>query len=293
MSDDAEPVAELLTERAAWLAQRGIAQWSKKDPARDTAATIAAGETWLLLDGARRPVGTITLSTRADHDFWSRSERSVPALYASKIATRIDCAGQGLGRLLLHAGFMYGRRRGLSILRWDVWRTNRQLQKYYRSLGASLLRVVVVPGRSSGALFEWRAMDRAVWAAGSPNLITIQAPEGELRQIDAITEHSAVRLGADAWDRLQSARPTHVHRTLDLKYAASGEPLAIGPVDAAPSILHHAGDTWRVGQTAMTGSVLDSLRPGLLYRITHAGSEPDCRVVLRGDLIRAAQIAST
>lgn len=291
-TNDAATVAELLTARAAWLARRGIAQWSKKDPARDTAVTIAAGETWLLLDEARRTVGTITLSTRADHDFWSRSERSVPALYTSKIATSLEHAGQGLGRLLLHAGFMYARRRGLCVLRWDVWRTNQNLQTYYQSLGARLLRVVEVPGRSSGALFEWRAMDRAVWAAGSPDLVTLQAPEGELRQIEAVTEHAAVRFGADAWDRLQSAEPTHVHRTLDLRYLASNEPIAVGPEDVAPLILHHAGDAWRVGQAVVTGSILDDLRRGLAYRIAHAGAEPTCRVALRGDLIQAAQIAS-
>ncbi|WP_165550267.1 GNAT family N-acetyltransferase [Kribbella speibonae] len=291
-SGDSPIVAELLTERAAWLARRGIAQWSKKDPARDTAATVGTGETWLLIDDTRRAVGTITLSTRADHDFWSRSERAAPALYASKIATRTDCTGQGLGRLLLHAGFMYARRRGLSVLRWDVWRTNEQLQTYYRSLGATLLRVVVVPGRSSGALFEWKAMDRAVWAAGSPHLVAVEAPEGELRQIDALTEQSVVRLGADERDRLQPSEANHVHRMLDLKYLASQEPLAVGPTDVAPSILYHAGDAWRVGQLVVIGSALGGLRPGLVYRIAHAGVEPSCRVALRGDLVQAPQGAS-
>jgi GNAT superfamily N-acetyltransferase len=290
-ADDVGDVAGLLTERAAWLARRGIAQWSKKDPARDTAATVAARETWVLLDDARRTVGTITLSTRADHDFWNRSERSTPALYASKIATRADYAGQGLGRLLLHAGFMYARRRGLSVLRWDVWRTNEQLQRYYRSLGASLLRVVVVPGRSSGALFEWKAMDRDVWAAGTPDLITVEAREGELQQIDALTEQTAARMGEDALDRLQPTRPSHVHHTLDLRSVASHMPLAVGPTEVAPSILHHAGDAWRVGPDVVTGSILDNLSPGLVYRIAHAGVEPDCRVMLRGDLSEAAQVA--
>jgi hypothetical protein len=168
-----------------------------------------------------------------------------------------------------------------------VWRTNEQLQTYYRSLGATLLRVVVVPGRSSGALFEWKAMDRAVWAAGSPHLVMVDAPEGELRQIDALTEQTVVRLGADARDRLQSTRANHVHRMLDLKYLASQEPLAVDPTDVAPSILYHAGDAWRVGQDVVAGAVLDSLHPGLIYRIAHAGVEPGCRVTLRGDLFQA------
>lgn len=284
-ADNADVVADLLTTRAAWLARRGIAQWSKKDPARDTATTIASGETWLLLDDTHRAVGTITLSTRADHDFWRRSERSVPALYASKIATRLDCAGKGLGQLLLHAGFMYARRRGLALLRWDVWRTNQHLQAYYQSLGARLLRIVDVPGRSSGALFEWGAVDRAVWEAGSLGRVTIKAPEGELRQIDALTVNAAVPLGAGNVDRLQPSQADHLHKTLSLRYYASHEPLTVSPTEITPSILFHAGDAWRIDGDVVTGEMLGDLQPGLIYRITHAGVGRNCHVALRGDLI--------
>lgn len=283
--DDQAVVAGLITDRAAWLARRGIPQWSEKDPARDTAANIASGETWLLLDDNRGPVGTITLSTRADHDFWRRSERSAPALYASKIATRVDCAGQGLGQLLLHAAFMYARGRGLAVLRWDVWRTNQNLQSYYQSLGARLLRVVDVPGRSSGALFEWRAMDRAVWAAGSRTRVTIAAAEGELRQIDALTVEAAMPLGARNWDCIQPAQADHHHETLDLRYLESNTAVLVRPTEVAPSILFHAGDAWRVDHDVVAGPVLDLLQPGLVYRITHAGTGTECRVALRGDLL--------
>jgi GNAT superfamily N-acetyltransferase len=286
-TDDQAVVERLITDRAAWLARRGIPQWSQKYPARDTSATVARGETWLLKDD-RGAVGTITLSTRADHDFWRRSERSVPALYASKIATRVDCAGQGLGRLLLHAGFMYARGRGLAILRWDVWRTNRSLQSYYQSLGARLLRVVDVPGRSSGALFEWRAMDRAVWAAGSPTRVTIVATEGELRQIDALTVDAALPFGAGAPDRVQPLQADHGHQTLDLRYLKSNQPLVVRPTEVAPSILFHAGDAWRVNHDVVIGRMLESLQPGLVYRIAHTGAGGQCRAALTGDLLRAS-----
>ncbi|MDX3003595.1 GNAT family N-acetyltransferase [Kribbella solani] len=287
-TDDIRTVTELIAERAAWLGRRGIAQWSKKDPNRDTAATIASGETWVLRDQGLRTIGTITLSTRADHDFWSRAERSIPAIYTSKIATRLDCAGLGHGQLLLHAAFMYARRRGLSVLRWDVWRTNQSLQAYYRSLGANLLRVVEVPGRSSGALFEWRAIDRAVWQSGAPERVTVEAPEGEICRISAATEHTFVRLGADRTDRLQSTRADHVHRTLELHSAVTEQPLLVGPTEASPSILFHAGDNWRVGQDPVAGPLLKHLQPGLVYRITHDSDSGSCHVSLRGDLIGTA-----
>jgi hypothetical protein len=43
---------------------------------------------------------------------------------------------------------------GRDIVRWDAWRTNPQLQDYYRSIGAQHLRTVDVADRWSGALFE-------------------------------------------------------------------------------------------------------------------------------------------
>jgi ribosomal protein S18 acetylase RimI-like enzyme len=251
--EDMIVVVELLTQRAEWLARRGIAQWSAKDPTRDTAATISAGETWLLRDESGRTIGTITLSTRADPDFWSRAERCQPALYPSKIATRIDCAGQGLGELLLHAGFMYARQRGLSMLRWDVWRTNRALQAYYRSLGAHLLRVVDVPRRFSGALFEWKAMDRTVWQAGSPSRVTIDVPLRRIGAIESAREDVPIRLGVDGWDPLQPTGQDHLHRTTGLWVEATGQPVVVMPNEVAPSILFHSGDHWRIGHKVVSG----------------------------------------
>jgi hypothetical protein len=42
----------------------------------------------------------------------------------------------------------------MTYLRWDVWRTNVQLQAYYQSLGATLVRTVEAAGIPSGALFQ-------------------------------------------------------------------------------------------------------------------------------------------
>jgi hypothetical protein len=46
------------------------------------------------------------------------------------------------------------RETGKSWLRLDAWKTNLALHRYYRSQGFALLRVVDLPHRQSGALFQ-------------------------------------------------------------------------------------------------------------------------------------------
>jgi hypothetical protein len=48
----------------------------------------------------------------------------------------------------------WAARSGFDSLRWDVWRTNDELQGYYRSLGGHYLRTVPAAHRWSGALFQ-------------------------------------------------------------------------------------------------------------------------------------------
>jgi len=78
-----------------------------------------------------------------------------------------------------------------SILRWDVWRTNRQLQAYCQPLSANLLRVVDAPCRFSGALFEMES-------DGPCRLLTTAIGEssrlvlaGDLRNRHAAANHRA------------------------------------------------------------------------------------------------------
>lgn len=277
---DTETVVGLLNGRVEWLAQHGYDQWSEKDPARATAATIAAGETWLLVDDQGAAAGTITITTRADRDFWTADEAAVPALYVSKLATPLELAGQGIGELLLHAAYFYGQARRVEMLRWDVWRTNIHLQQYYAGLGAELVRTMDVPGRRSGALFEWRTPHGRVWAAGSAKRVRIDAPQATIQQVETHRVDAWVILGAEDYPR---EGPDHKHHLTGLWWA--DDRIVVAPTDVGPSVLTNPGDGWQIVGRPVYGPALDGLRAGLPYLVQHDGIGRDCAVVITGDVL--------
>jgi hypothetical protein len=117
------------------------------------ANSIAEGDTWTLEDETT-PIATITISRSGDPDFWTPAELAAPVLYVAKMASRINRSGERLGELMLRWVQDRAARLGLQHVRWDVWRTNHDLQNYYKSLGAEFIRTVDVADRWSGALFE-------------------------------------------------------------------------------------------------------------------------------------------
>jgi GNAT superfamily N-acetyltransferase len=273
-------VTEMLAGRVEWLASRGLDQWSAKDPARSTAATIAAGETWLLKDDATgTAVGTLTMTTRPDRDFW---HDRVPALYLSKLATRPDRAGEGLGQLLLHAAYLYGHKRQVTLLRWDVWRTNTRLQDYYRGLGGELVDIADVAGRNSGALFQaTSAIWRRVYDAGSAQMVTIDATIGVVAQATFDTTHETTTIGHGGdFDDLP---PRHWHQLAEL-FDDAGTPYLFDPQLTGPQVIHHDGDGWHVNTRAVTGALLHPLRPGWPYLLKHRTWFGEHYVEITGDL---------
>lgn len=281
---DTETVVGLLNGRAEWLAQRGYDQWSEKDPARATAATIAAGETWLLVDAQGAAAGTITITTRADREFWTPEETAVPALYVSKLATPLGLAGQGIGELLLHAAYLYGQARRIETLRWDVWRTNIHLQQYYAGVGADLVRTMDVPGRRSGALFEWRHPHGRVWTAGSAQRVRIDAATTAVAPVASHREDTTVILGGSEYP---TEGPDHKHQLTGLWWADA--PIIVAPTDVGPTMLVHAGDIWRADGRPVYGPALDDLRAGLPYLVQHDGIGRDCAVVITGDVLENSE----
>lgn len=152
--DELDTVISLLDERIQWLRGRGSDQWSTGRTFRTRLRnSISRKETWLLLDDGVA-IGTVSISTDGDPDFWQPEELAEPAIYVGKMATRIERSGEGLGTLMIEWVQDYAARADIGRVRWDVWRTNEQLQDYYRELGASHIRTVEDAERCSGALFE-------------------------------------------------------------------------------------------------------------------------------------------
>jgi GNAT superfamily N-acetyltransferase len=146
-------VLQLLNDAAAWLHSRGLDQWPDGFSAVRISPMVARQEVWLARENGR-PVGTVTLSAEADPDFWTAAESRQPALYVSKLAISRTDAGAGLGALLLRWAVDYAARLGCDWARLDAWLTNEDLHAYYRRRGWEQVRLVDLPHRRSGALFE-------------------------------------------------------------------------------------------------------------------------------------------
>jgi len=65
-----------------------------------------------------------------------------------------SCGGRGVGGLLIKHAIDCAIKRDKTFLRLDAWTTNKDLHRYYLSQGFELVRIMDVPNRKSGALFE-------------------------------------------------------------------------------------------------------------------------------------------
>jgi ribosomal protein S18 acetylase RimI-like enzyme len=285
--NDLPDVLNLLGARAMWLRESGLDQWQLRDPARDTERSIKRGDTWVLAVDFRS-VATITMTTIADADFWTAAERDEPAIYVSKLATALDASGRGLGTTLIDGANHYAAQRCIPRLRWDVWRSNRDLQAYYTKVGGTHLRTVEVEGRSSGALFEMAYQDRQL--AGT----RVLDPIGTVATAPS-TIRRPYKLGvphAEAGDH--GPTPSHWHvldnlRLVDARCSDWPELLISGDLVPDQVQLIDSGDGWRahslgVHACPIEGELVASLKPGRVYELRHVGNHPYCAVALRGDV---------
>ena len=151
---DLSEVMALLDERKRWLQERGSDQWNTNRVfGARMGSAVDRQQTWLLRDDGAS-IGTLTITSEGDPDFWTPEELRAPALYLGKMASSVRRRGEGLGSLMFSWAQDWTARSGFDWLRWDVWRTNEQLQDYYRSLGGQYLRTVHASDRWSGALFQ-------------------------------------------------------------------------------------------------------------------------------------------
>lgn len=151
---DFPEVMALLDERRRWLAERRSDQWNAGRAFEDRMASSIDRRETLLLSDDDVPIATFTMTAEGDPDFWTPDELGESALYLGKMASALRRRGEGLGALMLSWAQDWAARSGFDSLRWDVWRTNGQLQVYYRSIGGQYIRTVHAPHRWSGALFQ-------------------------------------------------------------------------------------------------------------------------------------------
>lgn len=152
---DLAAVLALLEKAAAWLAERGSDQWQGLAIRRqEFVQRDIAEETVHVVEADGQVVGTITVDTFADADFWKPDDDVRSALYVHRMAVSRDLAGTGLGVSMLDFAGRRAVTEGKAYLRLDAWRTNTKLHAYYLGQGFDLVRIEELPHRGSGALFQ-------------------------------------------------------------------------------------------------------------------------------------------
>ncbi|RKR87455.1 hypothetical protein BDK92_1731 [Micromonospora pisi] len=160
--DDVDIIMSWRRERVAWLAARGEEQWSIPLPRSAVAATVSAGQTWLIWND-QEPIATVTLTAYVDVDslwkpdrdpeaLWYPEDDPSDALYVAKMMIPLQHAGGDLGGEMLDWAGGRAYEAGLTWLRLDAWTTNVQLHRYYQRQGFRHVRTI--ESRVSGACFE-------------------------------------------------------------------------------------------------------------------------------------------
>jgi GNAT superfamily N-acetyltransferase len=159
---DVDVILNWRRERRAWLAAQGQTQWEIPIPRSAVAATVSAGQTWMVYD-SDEPAATITLTAHTDPErlwfssfdpeaVWYPEDGLTDALYASAMMVPLHRAGNGLGAELLDWAGGRAFDAGLIWLRLDAWTTNTRLHDYYRGQGFRHVRTVT--SSLSGACFQ-------------------------------------------------------------------------------------------------------------------------------------------
>ena len=150
---DATLVMDLVTEVCAWLAERGIQQWSSppRPEVRELLAReIAAGEVYLAQLNGAGVVGMLRFEWH-DADLWPNDPDG--GGYVHSFLVRPGYHGQAIGAGMLSWAADHVRARARRNLRLDCVAGNETLRAYYERLGFRYRGVASCAGYS-GALFE-------------------------------------------------------------------------------------------------------------------------------------------
>jgi ribosomal protein S18 acetylase RimI-like enzyme len=134
-AEEADPLYAVLSERVAWLAERGIAQWQSPYPRSLFDADIAKGWVLALRSEGERVVGTVTVYPGAPAYYPSELPPDPFAHYICRLAVGVAFQGQELGREALRLLAADRASRGARRLRLDVVAANPFLERYYRASG--------------------------------------------------------------------------------------------------------------------------------------------------------------
>lgn len=151
--DDATALMKLRLEAEEWLEAEGIDQWRSpgfRDRALEKWKTdISAGRTYVVEDGDKDVVGTVTLA-RPDTDFWTPADDLDSAVYVAKLISARHAGRSRLGGRIIDWAGSIARRQGRPWVRLDCDRANTRLQDYYLREGFTHVRTESPAHRLSG-----------------------------------------------------------------------------------------------------------------------------------------------
>jgi GNAT superfamily N-acetyltransferase len=156
--EDIHLLADWRWEVAAWIHEKGSDQWdttglSREEFERRITRSIKAGETWLALDDDGRPIGTIAIDVVGDEGLWTDEELRQSYVIHRMTVPRPE-SGRGVGAAMVNFAEDLARSHGRRKLVLDAWNTNKELHRYYESLGFQYVRTVPNHWTPSATLFE-------------------------------------------------------------------------------------------------------------------------------------------
>jgi len=152
---DIEIVAAMWVRSAAWLYSKGSDQWQYPVKMANIEAAVAADACWLAYRDDTS-IGTITLDTNAEPQYWPPEDEPNNALYVHRMVVEEAGRGEEIGSALLDWAGQRAENMGRRWLRLDAWRSNHALHRYYEDRGFELVRTVLDPS-GSGTCFQREA----------------------------------------------------------------------------------------------------------------------------------------
>lgn len=154
--EDLCTVSSLIAESGRWLNdERGSKAWPREGfPNEKYEGSLAAGETWLLIDNGN-PIATMTLDFRPDPEFAAAGLDPSGMLILHRLAVSRDpaYAGKGHGYVMLDCAVDIAVSLDCPEVWFNVNRTAERLHRYYLRYGARHMATTeAVAGRRSGWL---------------------------------------------------------------------------------------------------------------------------------------------